>query len=199
MDSELIILEVQKHPCLYDPKSAEYKNREVKKNAWKSVSKMVAGDKWAEMDNESKTDMSRDIQKRWKSMKDSYVKSKKTEEINWSGKRRRPYVYHKLMSFLEFKDGTENMIVGHQTDSSDDEEEVSCEEAPVPPSVEQSSRLSRKRKQDAGCSITPKPDPDEMFFLSQIPLIKKMTPLQKLDLQVKFLQLLQYYNESNTS
>lgn len=45
----------------------------------------------------------KEVQKRWKSMKDSYVKSIKTQEGR-SGdptKVKKPYVFYKQMSFLQ--------------------------------------------------------------------------------------------------
>lgn len=43
------------------------------------------------------------------------------------------------------------------------------------------------------------PDPDEMFFLSQVPVLKRMSLSDKLDFQVKFIQLLQSYSVSSKS
>uniref|UniRef100_A0A146L6V4 BESS domain-containing protein n=2 Tax=Lygus hesperus TaxID=30085 RepID=A0A146L6V4_LYGHE len=37
-------------------------------------------------------------------------------------------------------------------------------------------------------------DPDAMFFISHVPVIKQLNPKEKLDFQVKFMQLLQSYH-----
>lgn len=38
-------------------------------------------------------------------------------------------------------------------------------------------------------------DPDEMFLLSQLPVIQKLSQSDKMDFQIKFIQLLQSYNQ----
>lgn len=53
LDSELIIVEVQKYPCLYDIKNEEFKNRDKKRDSWMAVTAAV-GDTWDEMTDENK-------------------------------------------------------------------------------------------------------------------------------------------------
>lgn len=70
------------------------------------------------------------------------------------------------------------------------------------------SSLPKKRRQDQfekeiinvlKANVQPTPDlekdPDEMFLLSQLPAIKKLSQSEKMDFQIKFLQLLQTYNK----
>lgn len=72
------------------------------------------------------------------------------------------------------------------------------------------SRLPKKRRQDrfeqdiinvlkSNVQPTPMPDlekdPDEMFLLSQLPAVKQLSQSEKMDFQIKFLQLLQTYNK----
>lgn len=69
-----------------------------------------------------------------------------------------------------------------------------------------SSRPSNKRKSDpferdiinilkSNVQQTPNcQDTDEMFLLSQIPFIRKLKPSDKLDFQIRFMQLLQSYS-----
>lgn len=40
-------------------------------------------------------------------------------------------------------------------------------------------------------------DPDEMFLFSQLPLIKNMSPADKMDFQIKYLQLVHSYSANN--
>lgn len=71
------------------------------------------------------------------------------------------------------------------------------------------SRLPKKRRQDQfekdiinvlKSNVQPAPrleletDPDEMFLLSQLPAIKQLSQSEKMDFQIKFIQLLQTYN-----
>jgi hypothetical protein len=41
IDSELVILEVHKHPCIYDIKSEHYKDRQMRIDAWIIISKSL--------------------------------------------------------------------------------------------------------------------------------------------------------------
>jgi hypothetical protein len=45
IDSELVILEVQKHSCIYDTKSEHYKDRQMRIDAWITISKSL-GEEW---------------------------------------------------------------------------------------------------------------------------------------------------------
>ncbi|GBM14336.1 hypothetical protein AVEN_55332-1 [Araneus ventricosus] len=45
LDSELMILEFEKYPYLYDSRHNDFKNRELKKDAWMAVTKNVIGEK----------------------------------------------------------------------------------------------------------------------------------------------------------
>lgn len=42
-------------------------------------------------------------------------------------------------------------------------------------------------------------DPDEMLLLSQMPFIKTFSPADKMDFQIKYLQLVQSYTNSGSS
>lgn len=58
LDSEVILMEVQKFPCLYDIRLRDYKNRELKRDCWIAVSKaVVSEEKWEELDESSKTNI----------------------------------------------------------------------------------------------------------------------------------------------
>ncbi|GBN88286.1 hypothetical protein AVEN_74438-1 [Araneus ventricosus] len=50
-----MILEVEKYPYLYDSRLNDYKNRELKKDAWMAVTKNVIGEKWDQMDEETRS------------------------------------------------------------------------------------------------------------------------------------------------
>lgn len=43
-DSEIIIMEVEKFPCIYDIRHKVYKNKELKRDCWIGVSTAVVGE-----------------------------------------------------------------------------------------------------------------------------------------------------------
>lgn len=53
IDSELVILEVQKHPCIYDTKSEHYKDRQMRIDAWITISKSL-GEEWEALELEER-------------------------------------------------------------------------------------------------------------------------------------------------
>lgn len=53
LDSELIILEVQKHPYLYDTRHTDYKNRDKKRDAWLAITR----GEWDQMDEKTKSNI----------------------------------------------------------------------------------------------------------------------------------------------
>lgn len=55
MDCENLILEIEKHTCLYDLGNEKYKDRNAKLLAWLTVSEAVVGDeRWKQMETEEK-------------------------------------------------------------------------------------------------------------------------------------------------
>ena len=54
VDSENLILEVQKYPSLYDPNIDEYKDRKIRVDSWFKVTKAIAAGAWDDMAREEK-------------------------------------------------------------------------------------------------------------------------------------------------
>ncbi|GBM12451.1 hypothetical protein AVEN_264583-1 [Araneus ventricosus] len=52
-----MILEVEKYPYLYDSRHNDFKNRELKKDAWMAVTKNVIGEKWDQMDEKTRSNV----------------------------------------------------------------------------------------------------------------------------------------------
>ncbi|GBL75501.1 hypothetical protein AVEN_22305-1, partial [Araneus ventricosus] len=57
LDSEHMIFEVEKYPYLYDSRHNDFKNRELKKDAWMAVTKNVIGEKWDQMDEKTRSNV----------------------------------------------------------------------------------------------------------------------------------------------
>lgn len=51
LDSESIIDEVQKYPYIYDPNHESYKNMNLKRQTWFSITETILEDKWGYMDD----------------------------------------------------------------------------------------------------------------------------------------------------
>ncbi|XP_022189062.2 uncharacterized protein LOC111047582 [Nilaparvata lugens] len=215
LDSEMIISEVQRYPCVYDYDDPDYRNQKLRRNAWMSIAMNVVGEQWDDMDKETKESIAKDVQKRWKSMKDSYQKSLKEESKNADGNaKKKRYVHHKQLSFLlpVFNQRKAENTSGLDEDHSESmlEGEMIVLDNNLEPAVTvENSRLSRKRKhdqlengrtKDSYIPVQSAPrlenaDPDEMFLLSQLPAVKRLNQNDKMHFQIKFLQLLQSYSK----
>ncbi|XP_014274060.1 uncharacterized protein [Halyomorpha halys] len=210
LDSDLIILEVQKFPCLYDTSNFNFKNREMRREAWMTVTKNVMGEKWEQFDENTRSNTAKEVQKRWRSMKDSFFKSLKSEigKSCEARKPKKPYIYHKQMAFLHGLYRPRETL-GNMDADSENTEEYEAPEVIIEESIADQSivHMLKKRKSDSSETEivnlsnvkleqeTKKviQDPDEMFLLSQLPNIKKMTQSDKLRFQIKFLELIQTY------
>ncbi|XP_047120558.1 uncharacterized protein LOC124803418 [Schistocerca piceifrons] len=212
LDNEIIIMEVQKHPWLYNTRDPEYKIRERKRESWRAVTAAVLGEKWDGMDNKQKSDLGIETQKRWKSMRDSYTKYMKSKGRSGdAATSSKPYVFYKQMTFLEGV--LQQRTTAGNMNVIENEDKTESVLAPETRSAENISRPKpKKRKQDTfedeivkvlkGHLEQPTrhvPDADEMFLMSQLLVIRKLKTEDRLDFQMKFLQLLRSYTIQTSS
>lgn len=55
IDSEMLIIEVQNFPCIYDPRCEDYKNRISKQKAWMEIIRNITEENvWNNLTNEQK-------------------------------------------------------------------------------------------------------------------------------------------------
>ncbi|CAG7785384.1 unnamed protein product, partial [Allacma fusca] len=91
--SELILL-VESRKFLYDLENPKYKDKHAASAAWKQIASLMGKGLDATW-----------CQKKWKSMRDYYVKKKRTLQISKKSgqarKKSRPWPYFKAMSFLD--------------------------------------------------------------------------------------------------
>ncbi|XP_067653354.1 transcription factor Adf-1-like [Haliotis asinina] len=89
INEELLITEVQKHPCLYDIDSRHYKDTEMANNAWTAISQACET-------------TAAECKSRWKSLRDRYVRMKREQKTKsgQGAKSKKPWKYANIMSFL---------------------------------------------------------------------------------------------------
>ncbi|XP_047037875.1 uncharacterized protein LOC124643073 isoform X1 [Helicoverpa zea] len=100
--SSLIISEVKRRPCLFDTNDPNYGDRAEKARCWEEVCECVVPG-WAALPPPEKFAAGKEVQKRWRSIRDSYTKTFRQgkcvlPEQCPPGSRR--YQYHQQMSFL---------------------------------------------------------------------------------------------------
>ncbi|XP_050526067.1 uncharacterized protein LOC126896916 [Daktulosphaira vitifoliae] len=83
---------VRAHPCLYDLKNANYKDQQIRDNVWKLISNSL---------NKKSVD---DCKKRWKNMKDTYNKNKRSRKLGTGSStknKQKKWVLADALSFLD--------------------------------------------------------------------------------------------------
>ncbi|CAG9573031.1 unnamed protein product [Danaus chrysippus] len=102
INSGIIVTEVQKRPCLYDSNDMNYGDRAEKMKSWDEVyASVVPG--WSGLSQEERSTAGKEVQKRWRSIRDSYTKAfrqGKCPPPEQCGPGSRRYQYHRQMSFL---------------------------------------------------------------------------------------------------
>ncbi|CAL1295340.1 unnamed protein product [Larinioides sclopetarius] len=203
LDNERLINEVQKYPNLFDKRCSNFHSRELKKIAWMAVCKNVIGEKWDHMDETTRYKVGKEIQYRWKNLKDCFMRYLRSSDTR---KGKNPYLYHKQMNFLVPVYGQSKTTGSMNGDDSIHNSEASTAKADET-SIVLSSCMPTKRKMDSvekevlevpQANMEQKDD-DEMFLLSQLSKIKKMNKHNKLQFQMQFLQLVHAYSNTYES
>ncbi|XP_076047830.1 uncharacterized protein LOC143029186 isoform X2 [Oratosquilla oratoria] len=99
-DTDVFIDEVERRPAIWDMTSSDYKDRGAKKRCWEEIVDLFCSS--AETQERKKT--SAVLQKKWKNLRDSYVKELRKFRALPSGsgsKAVSTYIYFKRLQFLE--------------------------------------------------------------------------------------------------
>ena len=91
-DTEMLIETVRSFPCLWNMSLREYKDNRVKENAWKKISEKLA----------TSVD---DCKRRWKNLRDKFVRERKISTKRPTGTSGPPTVsqwkYYNIMCFIQ--------------------------------------------------------------------------------------------------
>ncbi|KAF5277318.1 hypothetical protein FQR65_LT16008 [Abscondita terminalis] len=101
-DTEKFIVHVQARECLWKISCAEYNNRDKKIKCWQEVCAEMF-EEWETLDAATKRDKGIDLQKKWKNLKDRFMKDVRAEKEVRSGNaasKKKKYVYSEIMQFL---------------------------------------------------------------------------------------------------
>ncbi|KAH9633053.1 hypothetical protein HF086_000413, partial [Spodoptera exigua] len=186
-DTERFITEVQNRLCLWNLKEKSYSDRPAKRRAWEEIAEILL-DEWETYDTKTKNESIADLQKKWKHLRDYYVRERKKESDVRSGsaaaakKRKTPYV--EMLRFLdvvrEMRPTTSNL--------EDKFDETSGEENQLQETGSESSNSNSKPGSRKTQSMTlfqrslinsmekssqDDNDSDKQFLLSLLPQMKK--------------------------
>lgn len=217
--SNLLVNEVQKRPCLYDTNHPHYGDRGVKAHSWEEVCKYIVPG-WNLLSLTDRLTTGKDIQKRWRSIRDSYTKAYRQgkcalpENCQPSSKR---YLYHKQMSFL--LRALQNKKPRRSIDRNDSE--LSNSPQPSDDSLIHRTSSAKERSQSPQPIGRPRVDPemdknasleikidsnsilpsdyfddDRLFMNSLLPLLKKMDDDTRLMCRIEVLKIIRYALQS---
>ncbi|VEN53639.1 unnamed protein product [Callosobruchus maculatus] len=109
INTERVIRAVEKHPCLWNNKHPDYRDRERKQDAWQEVAQMVIHN-CTNLSEFERSNAERYVRARWRTARDAYNKSK---NMLSNPKKARQYAYADRMKFLEGCHGTSKKNNGH--------------------------------------------------------------------------------------
>lgn len=102
METEQLIAEIERRPGIYDSGCPQYQDRVAKWTLWCEVCEIMTP-RWHHLDEDRKAARVKELQKRWKSLRDSFMKELKLQrEIQRTGQvaNRKKYVFFDQMTFL---------------------------------------------------------------------------------------------------
>ncbi|KAK9976420.1 hypothetical protein ABG768_021625 [Culter alburnus] len=202
---ERLILSVSSHPEIYDTSSYFYRDKNKKDLAWKSVGEEIG----------QPEDVCR---KKWKSLRDKYLKEKRKEIEKRSGSAAgsvKKWKYSQILGFLEPfvtpRETTSNMVgveaqvieYNHPRDQGEGEAEAGDTETGQqrrrgtqrprdgPSEVEQTLLELLRRPPPPPPPLPPRPpqSADEHFLLSLLPFLQSMPPHTKEIIKFKMYKL----------
>jgi hypothetical protein len=100
-DTEKFILVIQKKECIWNIHNADYRNR-GKRQCWQEVCQEMYPD-WEKKSASEKREKGIDLQKKWKNIKDRFVKDMRAERNQKGGsaaQKRKKYIFSEILQFL---------------------------------------------------------------------------------------------------
>ncbi|XP_064110177.1 uncharacterized protein LOC135217981 [Macrobrachium nipponense] len=99
VDTELFIDEVEKRSAIWDTRSADYKDKVVKKRCWEELVGIFCHSE----ESRDRKIVGLHLQKKWKNLRDSFTKELKKQKSlpSGSGTRNSSYVFFRRLQFLE--------------------------------------------------------------------------------------------------
>ncbi|KAL1513973.1 hypothetical protein ABEB36_003305 [Hypothenemus hampei] len=100
INSSLLIEEVKKRSCLYDYKGS-HGNPELKNAAWGEIGLALFNEKWHDFSPADKDSLVKDMQVKWKSLRDNFARQIRLQENMKPGSvPGKKYIYMDQLSFL---------------------------------------------------------------------------------------------------
>ncbi|XP_026758100.3 uncharacterized protein LOC113517584 [Galleria mellonella] len=205
-DTEKFIEEIKNRPVLWDFNNIHYFNKELKIQKWAELVKIFGNEN---MTIEDSVKCRNILQKKWKNIRDQYIKDLKLLEKHKRGLitgRRRCYVYFDQLHFLK-----ETVMITTKrrfVDTADDDNgSVTNQEMGLPSSSDDApvKRLKNDKKiernkarevvipnkiMEQDCDVIDERDEDRLFLLSLVKEFKKIPEERKMDVKCEIMSLI---------
>ncbi|CAG4953390.1 unnamed protein product [Colias eurytheme] len=203
IDTELFISEIQSRYVIWDQKRREFSDRILKKKAWEEVCNIFIP-KFAEKTVREKNEAVAKLQKRWKGIRDAYVKDKNKKTKSGSGSSTsKEYLYSPLLSFLNTTTQTRPSKTPPPDDDGDDDDRTNftkrkkksneAEDKLITKLMQRMyERMNRDRRSDAS-------ETEYNFALSLVEDLKSIHPDYKMDAKMEMMGVLKKYKHMSKS
>ncbi|KAJ8736203.1 hypothetical protein PYW08_006859 [Mythimna loreyi] len=204
------IKEMECRPCLWNINTPEYNDKGSRESAWLQIGEIMY-DEWDELNLDEKADRVKDLQKKWKGLRDYHtrVKNKKypkkyVPELQLQRGRKRPFL--DMLSFLDAKrtpaQGTQTQLVEtndvpatikHRNlavSSYKKSNPATTRPAAVIPTVLQPPPTQLQPTPTQESIGTQLNDPDANFLFSILPDMKSMNPSQNFEFRFQVMKLI---------
>lgn len=218
-DTDTFIAEIQAEAAIWDYKSDLYRNRIQKTKAWEKIGGLYH-ENFQELSSKEKNDIAANLQRKWKSLRDSYnreLKILKKVETGEGASKKKKYIYFEQLSFLEplaqQKETTSTLDdIGGGEDLSDIVDGLTAEKVLLPrknngpkkSKANKDDELNEVLKEKFSKKQTVEPtnvsqDADTLFCLSLVTDFRKIVDDLKSDTKCEVLQVLNKYKRLSVS
>ncbi|XP_053691205.1 uncharacterized protein LOC128739732 [Sabethes cyaneus] len=101
INTEAFIDAVRIRTSLWDSSATEFRDKSVRARKWEEIALLMFPDFHCR-DPKEKTGIILELQKKWKHVRDAYIRSLRLRATTTQGKNMRPYLYEKKLEFLRF-------------------------------------------------------------------------------------------------
>ncbi|XP_041970603.1 uncharacterized protein LOC121727003 [Aricia agestis] len=205
IDIDKLIVEVQKHPAIWNSKSAEYNDRFEKIKQWEAVVNSLI-DPYLSI--EEKKVLGHIVQKRWRTIRDAFVKQRRelaqAAEAGKTIPNKKIYKYYKQLMFLipivgcntstSTTESVQENVIHIDIDAEDVPQSSSSVQSPASPpakKIKNADKIERELANVLKCTLAQKygeNDPDRQFMLSLVEDLKMVPPRLKSQVKMNILK-----------
>ncbi|XP_076043345.1 uncharacterized protein LOC143026586 isoform X2 [Oratosquilla oratoria] len=203
-DTERFIIEIEDRPAIWDVRLKEYSNKILKAKAWEELCSIFVPN-FNELDCQGKNKATTDLQRKWKSLRDSYRReltlSKKEKSGSGAGSGRKEYLYFKQLSFLQEICATKPHAAESVEDTTvqGDERENPGEPAPSTSNVKRKKSTVQSDEKIILEALAKKAsvphDHDTDFLLGLVPDFKSIPESVKFDAKLEIMNVIKRYKQ----